>query len=196
MTTPYIGSKDERGVRTFPIQMTQMVRIFVGILLTTMGLSGVGFSIRTLIWWQLKYHIWFWDSVTILPLSGCEAVAGIYMLRLQILMARTSSVNKVCSRLGIQEELLKAIAEERDIKPQYNLNGRDYYNMADFKDVGSLLRASQQPTVATETLLRPAANTETSPETLLRADNAAQQVQSAGSEEKTTELKVGVNKPV
>jgi hypothetical protein len=197
----YFGRKDDRGVRTFRTHlMPRTARAFVILCVMAAGLFNVGIGIRSLIWFlSLKHHYGdFWQSIIIssmsITLGSCMTAAGIYMLGLYTRIARTSPVDKVCSKLGIREEHLETIAEERDIKPQYNVDGLDYYNMADFKDVGSLLRASQQPTAATETLLRPAANAETSPETLLRADTIVPPVSSAGSEEQTTELKVGINK--
>ncbi len=86
-------------------------------------------------------------------------------------MKNVAPSNEVSSQFGLDESALTALAREHAVKPRYNINGRDYYNMADFGDITTLLRASVEPNVPqAATLLRPAGNViEASPETLLRA---------------------------
>jgi hypothetical protein len=109
-------------------------------------------------------------------LGGLGAIGcGWWMLDIRKRFATLTSQENTCSQLGISQEELKLIASSKGIRPSCNINGNDYYNLSDFDDSASLLRASGQPASQPETLLRPAANTsETPPEQLLRMSGTGQ----------------------
>lgn len=73
--------------------------------------------------------------------------------------------------LGVEPAQVDAIIIERGIKPAYLVNGRPFYNRADFEQ-GALLRASTAPD-AVEELLRPAHDEAEPVELLLRASQAS-----------------------
>lgn len=79
------------------------------------------------------------------------------------------STQKTCGQLGISATELQRLIETHSIQPQYHIDGQDYYDPSDFRDMATLLRASSQPAATPETLLRPACTTETPSEQLLRA---------------------------
>ena len=44
-------------------------------------------------------------------------------------------VDTVATRFGTNSENLDHLASERGVKPRYNINGTDYYDIKDFGDV-------------------------------------------------------------
>ena len=77
-----------------------------------------------------------------------------------------------CRRVQVEDT-----RREQGIKPRYNINGEDFYDIKDFGDAAVLLRASIAPAAEPETLLRPAAGTATPAENLLRPSAAPQTAQ-------------------
>lgn len=84
---------------------------------------------------------------------------------------KLNNADSISSRFGVEAERLTTFAEEQGIKPRYNINGEDFYDIKDFGDAAVLLRASVAPAAEPETLLRPAAGTVTDAENLLRPSN-------------------------
>jgi hypothetical protein len=84
--------------------------------------------------------------------------------------AHLSTLDVICKQYNVAGETFQGIVEEQQIKPRYNINGRDFYDLNDLGDAATLLRASAPP-VAPETLLRAAAHVETPQEQLLRASD-------------------------
>jgi hypothetical protein len=82
-------------------------------------------------------------------------------------MLRLATSRQASAQLQMDEATLQQSAEARNIKPFCNVNGVDFYDMADFGEAAVLLRASSAP-APIEELLRPAANSETPTELLLR----------------------------
>jgi hypothetical protein len=91
---------------------------------------------------------------------------GIWMDRLRSKIAALTSEEEACEQLGLDREALERLTKEKRILPVYNINGRDYYNLAELTDVLLLLRPASAPD--SEHLLRPAGDTPTAPELLLR----------------------------
>jgi hypothetical protein len=98
-------------------------------------------------------------------------------------LSRLTTQKQLCESLGVTQEELYQFGETNGIKPSINLNGENYYDLNDFGDAVTLLRASVPPAATPETLLRPAAHTESLPEQLLRATSA--EVTENGSETST-----------
>jgi hypothetical protein len=86
-------------------------------------------------------------------------------------LPRLASMQNLCTQLNVDGATLQRVAEEQGIKPRYNINGQDFYEITDFGDAATLLRASSASVSQRETWLRPAAQTETPPELLLRASD-------------------------
>jgi hypothetical protein len=95
---------------------------------------------------------------------------GIWMERLRSKIAGLSSEEETCARLGLDKDELQRLAKEKGILPVYNINDRDYYNLAELTDALLLLRPASAPD--SEQLLRPAGDTRTAPELLLRPADA------------------------
>ena len=90
---------------------------------------------------------------------------------------KLSGAVSIGSRFGVDAERLTTFAEEQGIKPRYNINGEDFYDLKDFGDAAVLLRASVAPAAERETLLRPAAGSATPAENLLRPSAMPQAAQ-------------------
>jgi hypothetical protein len=155
--------KDERGVPTTQIEKKSIIldRCTVGLL--SIGLlsaiidPSVNRNPRSLI------------IPLILLLSFLLSFYSIwwrYGLRKRL--KQLVSADRVCVQIGIGETDFQKTMEARGIKPRYNVNGQDYYDPEELGDVATLLRASQQPNITPETLLRPAAKADTPQEQLLR----------------------------
>lgn len=93
-----------------------------------------------------------------------------YYNHLRIRLNQLLSGYSVSKQLGMTETELIAFAQEHSVKPIYCVNGNDFYDLADFGEAQSLLRASEQPIASQDTLLRPAVGIEDAhSEQLLRA---------------------------
>lgn len=91
---------------------------------------------------------------------------GIWMDRLRSKIAALTSEEETCERLGLDRDALEQLTKERGILPVYNINGQDYYNLAELTDALLLLRPASAPD--SEHLLRPAGDSQTAPELLVR----------------------------
>ena len=87
---------------------------------------------------------------------------------------KLTNADAISSRFGVEAERLTTFAEKQGIKPRYNINGEDFYDLKDFGDAAVLLRASVAPAAQPETLLRPAAGTPPQIENLLRPSASPQ----------------------
>jgi hypothetical protein len=108
----------------------------------------------------------------------CFCIAGPYIFGCGIwLLSKRRAIQglrveaEICKHLGVTQDVLKQIVEERDIKPRCNLNSEDYYDLADFGDAVTLLRASTPP-LAPQEMLRPVFQISLPPEELLRATHS------------------------
>ncbi|HZP85115.1 MAG TPA: hypothetical protein VFB21_25995 [Chthonomonadaceae bacterium] len=115
----------------------------------------------------------------ILPV-GYIVFGGIRYWRLRRQLPRLSSMQNLCTQLNVDGATLQRVAEEQGLKPRYNINGQDFYEITDFGDATTLLRASSASINQRETLLRPAAQTEMPPELLLRASDTKPQNDNQG----------------
>jgi hypothetical protein len=102
---------------------------------------------------------------------------GIWMERLRTKIAALSSEEETCARLGLDREALERLTTEKGILPVYNINGRDYYNLAELTDALLLLRPAAAPD--SEHLLRPAGDSQTASDLLLRPADAQKDDSSA-----------------
>jgi hypothetical protein len=178
----WIGKKDARRVRIIRTDYGQTGRLTLGVIFAVCGLYNFGIGCKTMLSWYLKYHEFFWLSLLNVILSCCFVAIVIWQIYLYRRISRLLPTNKVSDRLGISVYELYCLMEARGIKPHYNIGGKDYYDIADFGDVSTLLRASAEPTAQPETLLRPASeSSETPPETLLRATHSTPSAQEAPS---------------
>lgn len=97
-------------------------------------------------------------------------VAGL-MWRQRNNLQKLIPVEEVRERLGVDAQTMQRIAEEKKIKPRTIINDEPMYDLQDFGDVGTLLRAASAP-VEPDTLLRAASASPVTPqEELLRAAN-------------------------
>ena len=98
------------------------------------------------------------------------AASGLWMLRTRWRLQHLHSGEELRKRFRLHEDEFMMAAQQRDVQPHININGVDYYSLRDWGDVSTLLRASEQPTVASGTLLRAASVTHAAEmEQLLRA---------------------------
>jgi hypothetical protein len=122
-------------------------------------------------------------------------LVGVWMEWMRRKIDALTPEKQALQHLNMSQEELKRLAAERGIKPVYNINDQDYYNLADLTDAMSLLRASAAPATAAQELLRPAGHTASQPETLLRAapaatvpapnqDNAAAETQTVNAQQR------------
>lgn len=119
---------------------------------------------------------------------------GTWALKMRRHILSLSSEDKVCQTLGLDARALEQVAEERAIKPRIIINEQPYYDLSDFTEAMSLLRASSAPTQP-DTLLRPAAYSETSPDLLLRASESAPKITATTEAEQEKEtLRVKLNR--
>ena len=110
--------------------------------------------------------------LAILPLCSCIGLFGVfrYYYHLRKRLNQLFTGFSIGRKLGFTETELIAFAQEHSVKPIYCVNGNDLYDLADFEDAQSLLRASEQPIASQDMLLRPAVGTEEAQmEQLLRA---------------------------
>lgn len=162
--------RDERGVPTTKTGVGSPSQfLLVGLLILSLPIIGTAITLllsRGMSDHQRSLWISQMGMMTVgLALPGLSG--GFYFIRLFRQSRKWWSVEKSCSKLGIPQEDLMRFVSERNIRPRYNIDGKDYYDPADFKDAVTLLRAAQQPT-SPDTLLRPATNAQTPPEQLLR----------------------------
>lgn len=114
------------------------------------------------------------EATTALYLTGTtHSIVSAIMFRWRRNYEAQMPVEKICERLGVDAETVRQIAVEKDIKPRSIINEQPMYNLHDFGDVGTLLRASEAP-VSADTLLRAvdSAPSSTPQEELLRASSA------------------------
>lgn len=93
--------------------------------------------------------------------------SGTWTLHFLRRLSRLTSQEQLCKQLGLTQKELKQITEERGVQARCILNGEDYYDLADFREAVTLLRASSQP-VSPQEMLRPALESDIPPEQLLR----------------------------
>ena len=92
-------------------------------------------------------------------------------------VAALSPTEQVCQKLGVDEATLVQMAEARNIKPKIIINDEPFYELSDFTEAMTLLRASQEPEAQQKELLRAASGGSTTPaEELLRPNLATSQV--------------------
>ena len=121
--------------------------------------------------------------IVVLAATNCFYIsAGIYMFLMDRKFAKLSSYEQLCKRFGLETEQLRTAVQTHNIKPRCIVNDENYYDLKDFGDATTLLRASMKPIARPETLLRPAAHNDTSPEILLRAATPATQNEQAQSQ--------------
>ncbi len=98
---------------------------------------------------------------------------GQWVLSFRRTIQRLKPVETVAQQMQMDTPTIERLAELRGIKPRVNINGRDYFEIADFNDAKLLLRASSKPAAGRDTLLR-AASADTNPASdhLLRATSA------------------------
>lgn len=102
--------------------------------------------------------------------GGAMAYFSIQLWTLRRQMLRLRSADTVAAQLGLDAAQLAEMTRERNIKPRCNVNGRDFYDLKDFGEAGTLLRGSSAPGAPPDILLRAAIEeNETKSETLLRA---------------------------
>ena len=102
--------------------------------------------------------------------GGVLTYSGIQMWILRRQLLRLRAADTVAAQLGLTDTQLQEMTRERSILPRYNVNGRDFYDLKDFGDAGTLLRGATAPGTPPEILLRAAENkNETEPQMLLRA---------------------------
>lgn len=113
----------------------------------------------------LRYGF-FW--VVALLLMSCALLLGfgVWAFRLRRKLMHLAGEDQLAERFGCDSERLRSVAEQQGILPRYNVNGRDYYEPADFGDAATLLRPAHNAD-----LLRPAAAGESKAENLLRASH-------------------------
>jgi hypothetical protein len=102
--------------------------------------------------------------------GGLFTAAGVLLLYLRFDIPRSVPIEGLTQRLGLSEDEIRQVADERGVLPRYHIKGRDFYRLDDF-DTTSLLRASSEP-VPTETLLRAATGASGSPDLLVRSSSA------------------------
>jgi hypothetical protein len=122
----------------------------------------------------------YWDAAVVAFAAFGFGWPGYQLLRLRHRLRHLHSTNQICAQFQMDQVTLERIALTHGIKPRYNVNSDDFYNLADFGEMFTLLRASIEPTAQPETLLRPASESvETPPETLLRATHTTPSAQEA-----------------
>lgn len=96
---------------------------------------------------------------------------GYWMLSMRRRILSLNTSEQLCKRLSIDEATLESVAEAKNIRPIYNINGVDYYDPAEFGDSMTLLRGTVAPAASPESLLRAAVPTDsqTPADQLLRA---------------------------
>ncbi len=95
---------------------------------------------------------------------------GVWSITMRQRIKALKQADEVCAQLGIDEAELQRLAQEKNVKPRYVIDERDYYDPNDFTDAGILLRASTAPADNPHTLLHAAGgHNEMPPDQLLRA---------------------------
>ena len=113
--------------------------------------------------------IWFYNIVC----GVCCVCLPVKAISIRRKIKKLTDARSISSRFGIDAEALTNFAKKQGIKPRYNINGEDFYDLKDFGDAATLLRASVAPAAESETLLRPAASGNVTPaEHLLRPSDS------------------------
>jgi len=96
--------------------------------------------------------------------SGIYFANGVFLFRLRRRILRLSPAEDLCRQFGIEAAVFRRVVQERGIRPHYDINGRDFYDPADFGEGAVLLRPAPPPS---ESLLRPLPLTSTPADQLL-----------------------------
>ena len=95
---------------------------------------------------------------------------GLSFRRIRRRVQSLSSASQLAEKLGVDAGTATCLAVDKGIMPRCILNGENLYDLRDFSDFNTLLRASTEPSAPVETLLRPAGHTDTTPpDQLLRS---------------------------
>jgi hypothetical protein len=169
-----ITPKDTRGVR-----ILKSIPHFKFLRRSLVVVAAVYFPAISIITWGL-------DSI-----HRYSALAPIYMIgmaatmvfacaldvvivsRLRSRILRLTSADGLARQFGIDSTKLEQVATEQGVKPQYNINGIDYYDLSDFGYAALLLRPSASSD--STRLLQPVLSASTEGGQLLRAANVPHQ---------------------
>ena len=164
-----VARRNAQGVLCVRLDMGQKVRLRVACAYVLLGSVAAGISGLFLLWSGIRHHH-LGMALGLFAESGFILSIGLRTFWLWHKLQALSSTTALCERFGVEVEQLKRIAVENGIRPDANVSGQDYFRVADFRDITSLLRASSQPLAAPDTLLRPAARADVETgEQLLRA---------------------------
>lgn len=130
-------------------------------------------------------------GVGLLIAASIHGGIGRWMYLLRQRMLYLVPQEEMAGWLGVEKAQVETLLVENGIKPAYVVNGRPFYNRADF-DTGALLRASSAPE-ATEDLLRPAHDQADPAELLLRASQSSSEppVKTTQQEQKPQYQQIG-----
>lgn len=159
---------DKRGVQQIQGKWNTLSIFWTAYLI----FAGIGFV--SLLLWRIKQGMSTGTAVCASILLSMALLFMYFPVQSVLMRRRIKKLNNadsISSRFGVEAERLTTFAEEQGIKPRYNINGEDFYDIKDFGDAAVLLRASVAPAAEPETLLRPAAGTVTDAENLLRPSN-------------------------
>lgn len=113
-------------------------------------------------------HEWS-PAVIMVPLGCIHLAISWWMKRHDAWLNGLATIREIAADIGVDPDQLDRWAagfEAGQIKPRVILNGRPFYNPADFGEAGILLRAASAP--AGEELLRSAESARTDDQLLLR----------------------------
>lgn len=149
----FCEGENERGV---PVLTGTWDLPPLGFCLLFLLLGGVGMSFAV---WNGALCLLYGESHLVASLllllwGGIYFANGAHLYRLRGQILRLASEEHLCQQLGLDGAAFQRAVQERDIRPRYDINGRAFYDPADFGDPALLLRPAAMAPTPPDRLLR------------------------------------------